>query len=249
MKTTLMLFGVLTLCLSMQGSIVESLNSINDGTKIVGDKKLVGKWAPENPSQAGQTLEFTWAPYTVCDSQGCREVPKYALRMRLPNGDLVASQADLIEINGRRFLSILPQQHDATSGDYTLHFRQSKLGSDMEPNLVKLSAFSYLKFTPTVENSEIHATVVSAFAFYRISIQGKEMTLDYIDDTKLKKLIEHRDVSLPTTLVTDGEPGGRSQIVISAPKEELRRFLVQHMSDEAVFTEHLKLRKAHSRRS
>jgi hypothetical protein len=244
MKIKLMLFIVLTLCISIQGSIVESLNSINDGTNVVGDKELVGKWASENPSQAGQTLEFNWAPYNICDSHGCREVPKYALRMKLANGDFVACQADLIEIKGHRFLSIFPQQHDATNRDYTLHFSQSKLGSDMEPSLVKLSAFSYLKFARTAENSEIHATLVSAFAFYRIRFKDNEMMLDYIDDTKLKKLIEYGDVSLSTSAVSDGEPADRNQIVITASKEELRRFLSQHMDDETVFTEHVKLRKA-----
>jgi hypothetical protein len=243
MKIKPMLFIVLTLCISMQGSIVESLNSINDGTSVVGDKELIGKWALDDPSKAGETLEFNWAPYKLCDYRGCREVPDYALRMKFANGDFVSCQATLIEINGHRFLSIFPQQHDAANSDYTLHFGQSKLGPDIEPSLVKLSAFSYLKFTPT-ENGEVHAKLVSAFTFYRISIQGKEMTLDSIDDTKLKKLIEHGDISLPTSSVTDGEPGDRTQIVITASKEELRRFLSKHMDDETVFTEHVKLRKA-----
>jgi hypothetical protein len=248
MKITPMLCIVLTLCISMQGSIVESLNSINDGS-VVGDKELIGKWALDDPSKADQTLEFNWAPYKLCDSRGCREVPDYALRMKLTSGDFVSCQATLIEINGHRFLSIFPHQHDATNGDYTLHFRQSKLGLDMEPGLVKLSAFSYLKFTPTAEDGEIHAKLVSAFAFYRIRIEGNDMMLDYIDDTKLKKLIEHGDISLPTSPVTDGEPGDRNQIVITASKEELRRFLSKHMDDETVFTEHVKLRKAPLRSS
>ncbi len=234
-KQKLFLRFLLPTILFLTGCVpVDSLNPLYTDKDIVFDSALLGEWVGPDAKDDGG-LKFI--------KEGDNA---YQVIMTDNNGGETKRtfySAHLLALGDHRFLDIVPQTWEARRDSYELHLDQAKGGSRIEPRLLKLGEAAYLEFSGDdagAKNGKLHAHLRPAHWFFKIQMDGKKLRLEWIDDDKLMKAVEHGSTHIGNALVGEGKT---KDIVITATTKELQQFAVEHVNDDKIFSEHSDLQR------
>jgi hypothetical protein len=168
----LVLFALLA---SLTGCLpVDSLNPLYTDKDLVYDESLIGFWAGPNNDDGG--IEFS-----TLDDNGKNA---YVLTMfdkarDSGEGNRTIFHAHLVNLGGRRFLDVAPEQWDARAESYPLQINQGKGGTSVEPRLLRLGSASYLEFadgTPG-DGGKVQASLRRAHWFLKVTKTEKNSGL------------------------------------------------------------------------
>jgi hypothetical protein len=231
MKKLLFLF---TLTAFLTGCMpVDSLEPLYTDKDIVFDADLLGEWVSPDANDDG-VMTFT--------EMSGQPVSGYKLTMRDKN-ETSKYSAHLVDLQGHRFLDVVPENWDTRSDHYTLHLDRSKNGATLQPRLLRLGAAAYMEFTDGgqgAHNDQIHARLRPAHWFFKVTTNGGKLRLDWMDDDKFQKEVAKGTVRLGNTLLGSGK---NRDVVITASTRELQKFLVEHVTDDKLFSEHAEMRR------
>lgn len=97
---------------------------------------------------------------------------------------------------------------------------------------------AYMEFIPgalEASGQKIEARLRKAHWFFKVATDGKKLRFDWMDDEKTRKAVEGGKIKVANALL---EAGKSKDVVIVADTRELQKFMLDHVSDEALFTEH-----------
>ena len=231
MKKLLCLF---TLVVFLAGCMpLDSLEPLYTDKDTVFDAALLGDWLSPDPNDQG-VMTFT--------EMFGQPVSSYKITMRDKN-ETSKYSAHLVELQGHRFLDVVPENWDARADSYTLHLDRSKPGATLQPRLLRLGAAAYMEFSGDGQGAngdQIHARLRPAHWFFKVTTDGKKLRLDWMDDDKFQKEVVKGTVRLENSLLGTGK---NKDIVITAPTRELQKFVVEHVNDDKLFTEHTEMHR------
>jgi hypothetical protein len=210
---------------------VDSLNPLYTDKEVIFDPSLVGEWVSPDPNEKGVT-KITELVEFGSKLQG------YDITMIDDDGSGAKFHAHLVSLGGQHVLDVVPQSWDASSDSYALHLNQAKAGVTLEPHLLRLGMAAYMEFIPN--GGKIQARLRPAHWFFKATLDGKKLRLDYIDDEKLAKAIAQGDVRIRHELLGAGKS---KDIVVTAGTREVQQFVLEHINDEKVFTEHTEMER------
>jgi len=219
----LALFALLTGCLP-----VDSLNPLYTDKDVIFDEALLGDWKSLN---SDDTSVISFSRY-VSDAKP----DSYSMAMIDEHGSKTEFQAHLLEIEGHRFMDIVPENWEARSESYALHLTTTAHATKIQPRLLRLGVAAYLEFsnpTSTGNASELHAQLRPAHWFFRVKSDGKKMRLDGIDDDDLRKAIEQGKIHIGNSILGEGKD---KSLVLTAKTSDLQRFVLEHVDDDTVFS-------------
>jgi hypothetical protein len=219
----LVLIALLTGCMP-----VDSLNPWYTDKDLVFDEALLGDWKWSNDKGVLSFIEY------VTDIKP----HLYSIEMVEDNGSKTEYRAHLFEIQGHRFLDVVPETWEARSDSYALHVTATNQGAKVEPHLLRLGAAAYLEFsnaTGSGDGVNLRAQLRPAHWLFHVKSDGKKMKLDSIDDDDLRKLIEPGKIHVGNAILGQGS---NKNLVLTAETKELQRFVLEHVNDEAVFSMH-----------
>jgi hypothetical protein len=215
---------------------VDSLNPLYTEKDVVQDAALVGDWISTDPSETDKDgMKIIQMRYV--DDRADENIDGYEITL---GG--ATFRARLVEIQGHRFLDLVPQEWGARYETYTLHLSQSKNGTVIEPHLLKLGMAAYMEFGASGKNSDgqVQANLRPAHWFFKVTLDGKKLQLDHIDDEKFRGAVEQGKVHLGNVLLGAGK---KKDVVITATTQELQTFVVEHFDDEKLFSEHVEFQR------
>jgi hypothetical protein len=211
---------------------VDSLNPLYTDKDIVFDAALLGEWVGLDAKDDGN-LKF--------NKEGDNA---YQVIMTDNNGGEIKRtfySGHLLAVGNQRFLDIVPQNWEARRESYVLHLDPAKGGSTVRPSLLKLGEAAYMEFTgDKTKGTDLHAQLRPAHWFFKVQMDGKKLRLDWIDDDKLKTAVEQKNVQLGNAILGAGKT---KSIVITATTKELQQFVVGHINDSKIFTEHTEMQR------
>jgi hypothetical protein len=139
----------------------------------------------------------------------------------------------LVQLGGRRFLDVVSKSWESRADSYSLQLKSTKSQTLVEPSVIRLAPASYLRFGAGDATGKLHADLIPAHWFMRITMKGTNLQLDWIDDEKFIKAIQQGKFHLGNTLFNENK-----DVVITAGTDELKKFIAEHADDDSLFTEH-----------
>jgi hypothetical protein len=228
MKKLLLLFTLITF---LAGCLpVDSLEPLYTDKDTVFDTALLGEWVSPDANDDGVT--------TFTEVSG-HPVSSYTIMMQDKDKNGATSySAHLVDLQGHRFLDVVPENWDARANSYALHLDHSKNGVSLQPRLLRLGPAAYMEFTSggqSPKGEQIQARLRTAHWFFKVTTEGKKLRLDWVDDDKFQKEVIKATFRLENTLLGDGKD---KDVVITASTRELQKFVVEHVNDDKLFSEH-----------
>lgn len=205
---------------------VDSLNPLYTDKDVIFDSSLLGDWVSPDPDNKSVTriTEFT---------EIGAKLRGYDIAIIDEDGG-ADFHAHLVNLDGQHLLDAVTQNWDSSSDSYVLHLNQSKGESRLEPHLLRLGMAAYMEFSDPKEG-KIQARLRPAHWFFKLTTDGKKLRLDYIDDEKLAQAVAQGGVHISHSLLGEGKS---KDIVVTASTRELQQFILEHINDDKVFTEH-----------
>jgi hypothetical protein len=228
----------LALTMFLSGCVpVDSLNPLYTGKDIIFDPALLGVWIGTDKDEDGEGgLEFTQFNsnayvITMIDKRGEDRPPEE-----------IVFHAYLVSIEGHRFLDAVLQTAPVEPDSFALRINQSKRGPAVEPRLLRLGLATYMEFTSVPQKSHglVQANVRRAHWFLKVATQGKKLHLDWMDDDRVKEAVSKKGAHVGSLRLHNGD---RNDFVITAETRELQKFVVEHINDENVFSEHIDVQR------
>jgi hypothetical protein len=218
---------------------VDSLNPLYTEKDTVFDESLLGEWIGPDANDTG-SMKFVKEgkdAYVIVstDNDG-------------PGGEQKRTffDAHLLNLSGQQFLDVVPREWSASQASYPLQVAAAKGEQKVEPRLLRLGESAYMEFVAESKNAPLVAHLRNAHRFFKIKADGKKLHLAWIDDDKLKEAILKGTVHIENALLTNGkepkDPKSQS-IVLTATTTNLQKFVIEHMKDDAVFTEHVDMQR------
>lgn len=223
---------ILTGMLLLTGCVpVDSLNPLYTDKDIVFDESLLGTWVGPDSGKEG-SLEFS----TLIENGK----QAYVLTMTDKDSDdgrcksVSVYHAHLVNLNGRRFLDVVPEVVDARVESYPLQVKSGKDGTTIEPALLRLGEAAYLEFSSGAPDAggKISAHLRRAHWILKVARKDKTLQLDWADDDVFRKAVQAGTVKLPSMLLGEGK---NTDVVITASTQELQKFVVDHADDRTIF--------------
>lgn len=222
---------LLALVLLLAGCMpVDSLNPLYTAKDIVFDEGLLGAWTSLDPSNKSVT--------SFIRTIGTTEPDYYSVKVIEDDGSKTEYQAHLLEIEGHRFLDVVPESWEARSDSYALHLTTTAHATKVQPQLLRLGIAAYLEFSnPTSSGNaaELHVRLRPAHWFFRVKSDGKKMRLDGIDDDDLRRAIERGNIHIGNLILGEGK---NKNLVLTAETKDLQMFVLEHVDDDTVFSIH-----------
>ena len=221
---------LLALVALMTGCVpLDSLNPLYADKDVVFDQSLLGLWVGPNNGEDGG-LEFS-----PLDEDGAKG---YVMTMfdkakGSPDGDKLVFHAHLVNLGGRRFLDVVPEQWDPRSESYSLQIKSGQGGTSIEPRLLRLGSSSYLEFDEGPAGGKIQANLRRGHWIVKVSRIEKNLRLDWVDDDDFKRAVQAGTLHLPATLLGEGK---NQDIVVTASTKELQKFVLEHADDQTFFS-------------
>jgi hypothetical protein len=220
---------------------VDSLNPLYTDKEIVFDESLLGEWVGPETNDTG-SMKFV--------KEGKNAYVIVMTDKDGPNGEQKTTfyNAQLLSLSGQKFLDVLAQEWSASQASYPLRVGGSKGEQKVEPHLLKLGESAYMEFAVEGKGSAAVAHLRNAHRFFKVTADGKKLRLDWIDDDKLKEAVLKGTVRIGNALIGAGEQNSptdatKKDIVVTASTSDLQKFVVEHMNDDKVFTEHADMRR------
>jgi hypothetical protein len=221
---------------------VDSLNPLYTDKEIVFDESLLGEWVGPDASDTG-SMKFVKEGkdaylIVMMDNDG-------------PNGEPKSTfyDAHLLSLSGQKFLDVLPREWSASQASYPLHVGGNRGEQKVEPQILKLGESAYIEFSVEGKGSALVAHLRNAHRFFKIMPDGKKLRLAWIDDDKLKEAVLKGTVHVGNALITTGQSKGspsdakNKDLVLTASTADLQKFVVDHINDDKVFTEHTDMQR------
>lgn len=236
-KRCLLLFGLLVWLTGCQP--VDSLNPLFTDKDLVLDQALEGEWLSSDPSDQ-TVMKFVQSVNYLTKLTG------YEITMTDKDGSGGKFQGYLVSIGGHRFLDVVPENWDASTDSYKLSLHQAESRTTVEPRLIRLSTAAYMEFTGSGRDSkgdvQFQAHLRPAHWFFKVTVDGQKLRLDWVDDDKLKKAIAQGTVHLGNALLGAGKDKDKD-IVVTATTKELQAFVAAHAGDDKIFSEHTEFQR------
>jgi hypothetical protein len=234
-KKHLVVFALLA-CLT--GCVpVDSLNPWFTEKDLVSDKSLTGIWVGSDNGAEGE-LEISLAA-------GEDNKEFYVLTMRDKEKDdgqcrnVSVYHARLFELSGKRFFDVVPDTVATQNSSFALQMKTGKSGTAIEPHFLKLGDASYIEFGSPAHSSNngAEARLRTAHWIAKVSKDGDNLHLDWMDDDVFKKSVNGGKFKLAHTILGSGKD--TANILITAPTKELQAFVLEHVDDRTVFSGHV----------
>lgn len=215
----------------------DSLNPLYSSLKdTLLDESLLGNWVSTDPNDHS---------VTTFERVGGLKNKVDFYRISLVDGDDKSTYtAYMVEIKGRRFLDVTPDQWEARSDSYVLNFNPAKAGTaSVEPHLLRLGMAAYMQFSDAAPNgggSRLQATLRQAHWFFRVMKDGDAMRFDWMDDEALAKAIHEGQLKIASVPFQEGSI---ESLALTAETKELQQFVIDHLDDGKVFTQHFELKR------
>lgn len=208
---------------------VDSLNPLYTGNNdTIYDEALIGTWLPVDSSQSGG-MEIEG----LTGSNGTDFYKITLIEKESSENGKWEFEGHLVKLGGRRFFDLVSKIWDARTDSYSLQLKSGKNQALMEPSILRLGMASYLRFSSGDGPGKLHADLIPAHWFMRITMNGSNMQFDYIDDDKFQKAIQAGKFHLQNAILND-----KKDVVVTAESAELQKFIAEHAEDETLFTEH-----------
>ena len=221
---------------------VDSLNPLYTDKEIVFDESLLGEWLSPDAKETG-SMKFIKEgkdAYVIVmtDNDG-------------PNGEQKSTfyDAHLLSLSGQKFLDVQLQEWSASQASYALRVGGTKGVQKIEPPLLKLGESAYMEFAVEGKGSDVVAHLRNAHRFFKVTPDGKKLRLAWMDDDKLKEAVLKGAIRVGNALIDTEQSKGASSdskskdIVLTASTTDLQKFIVEHMNDDKVFTEHTDMQR------
>jgi len=215
---------------------VDSFNPLYTDKDAVFDPALLGKWI-EN----GGTLEFV---------QSANDAYVLTFMDDSNPPQQMTLEGHLLALQGHRFLDLIQTTWTSKPNSFQLSIEQAKKALKLNPPLIPAGDGAYIEFAPGSTSGKV--TPVSmhlrvAHWFFRVNSDDKNLTLDYIDDDRLSKLLEQGTVQIGHNLIGPEKKDAKEddrQLVLTAPTAELQKFVLDHVNDDQVFAGSIKFHRA-----
>ena len=208
---------------------VDSLNPLYAGdNETIYDEALTGTWVAVDPNEhggmeIGNVIEhgrnLGYIITTFDNDNSDKSKPEF--------------EARLVQLGGRRFLDVVPRNWDANTRSYSLQIKTTKNATLAEPSVIRLGTAAYMRFSPGDATGKLRADVAPAHWFFRVSLNGAKLRLDWIDDEKFREAFKAGKFHVNGLLLN-----ANKDVVITATTSELQKFLTDHADDDMLFTEH-----------
>lgn len=205
---------------------VDSLNPWYSSKDLVFDQALLGDWKALDGKSG---LSFV----KMIDGKGPNS---YSLEVTEDSGFKIKCRGRLFEIEGHRFLDVVPEDWEARTETYPLRMTPARQGAKIEPNLLRLGSASYMVFSSSPgsgNTTNFKAKLQPAHWIFRMRLNGKKLKLASIDDDNLRALIEPGTIHIGNTIFGEGK---NKSLVLTAETKDLQRLVLDHVDDETVFT-------------
>ena len=107
-----------------------------------------------------------------------------------------------------------------------------------------------MEFAAENKGAAMVAHLRNAHRFFKVKSDGKKLRLEWIDDDKLKEAVLKGTVHVENAMLTTGRGSGATKtdskskdIVLTASTADLQKFVVEHVNDDKVFTEHAEMQR------
>lgn len=208
---------------------VDSLNPLYAGdNETIYDEALTGTWVSVDPNEHGG-MEILGlmehgkdVGYTISmfdDANPANGKPEF--------------EARLVQLGGHRFLDVVPMNWDTNTQSYSLQIKTTKGATVAEPSVIRLGIAAYMRFSRGDATGKLRADVAPAHWFFRVSLNGAKLRLDWIDDEKFRDAFKAGKFHVNGLLLNENK-----DVVITATTSELQKFLADHADDDTLFTEH-----------
>ncbi len=209
---------------------VDSLNPLYTDKDTIFDESLLGTWVGSDNGKDGE-LEFS----SLIENGKQAYVLTMTDKKAWGKCDRLVYYGYLVKLGGRLFMDVVPEKWDARDDSYPLQVSSGKMGTSLEPRLLRLGMSAYLEFgngSPE-DNGKVDAHLRRAHWFLKITRNGNKLQMDLSDDEAFKKALEKGSLKLPNILLG---PGKDKDILITAGTAELQKFVLEHADDGAFFT-------------
>lgn len=204
----------------------ESLNPLFTKGDAVFDRALVGSWIGEGD----ETLDLK---FEKAGDDGYRLT---TIERNKNKGKVEEAEYDahLVKLGGYEFLDVVALDRTVSANTYSARLVQLECEYRFEPSRLRVGDGLYLELIPgepTVDGTNLELRLTSTHWFDRIWIDGDELRLASLDGAWIQKMADHAalDISYERT----GE--NQKDVVLTAPTEDLQRFVVDHADDEEAF--------------
>jgi hypothetical protein len=208
---------------------VDSLNPLyTSDSETIYDDSLTGDWLPVDPEQnGGIAIVGLW--------EKGKDIGYVLTSLERENSgsSQLELEGRLVQLGGRRFLDVISKSWESRADSYSLQLKSTKSQTLVEPSVIRLAPASYLRFGAGDATGKLHADLIPAHWFMRITMKGTNLQLDWIDDEKFIKAIQQGKFHLGNTLFNENK-----DVVITAGTDELKKFIAEHADDDSLFTEH-----------
>jgi hypothetical protein len=231
------LVGLLTAC-----GPVSSLNPLFTSQDVVFDPGLLGDWTQDGPDNFTLRFEKDGSNgYRVIDTEfdgdGSPKQTEY--------------RAHLVDLNGHRFLDVLPAQVAAQSASYQMSLASTEqvprdsrqAGSAKGSQLLRLGDGFYAEVTPgpSATASAANLNLRQAHWIFKVQSDGGTLSLASLDEDWLQKAIDQGQVSVASAVTSDAS----QDLVLTADTQELQRFVIEHADDDETFPQTTQLYHSH----
>ncbi len=125
------------------------------------------------------------------------------------------------------------EQSGKNAYELTIKEQDSAKTGVYETHLVKLGKYLFLDLYPEeseMEDSVYELHLVPTHSFWRIEIEKDVLRLAYIDNEWLERMIDGNKVNIAHVRLED-------RVVLTAPTEELQKFVLKYAEDTDAFPE------------
>ena len=224
---------------------VDSLNPLYTDKDIVFDESLLGEWVGPEANDTGSMKLVKEGKDAYVIVMTDKDGPDGAQKTTFYD-------ARLLSLSGQKFLDVLPREWSASQASYPLQVAAAKGEQKVEPQLLKLGESAYMEFAAENKGAAMVAHLRNAHRFFKVKGDGKKLRLEWIDDDKLKEAVLKGTVHVGNALLATGKESGATKtpsdskskdIVLTASTADLQKFVVEHVNDDKIFTEHAEMQR------
>jgi len=204
---------------------VDSLNPLYTQKDVVFDPALLGKWTEE-----GGTLEFL---------EGAEHSYAVVFKDDSNPPEQMVMRGHLVNLQGHRFLDLAQKEWVGAAESYPLPNK-----TQVTPAFLHAGDGAYLEVGGAngggTGQTMLHMRI--AHWFFKVTNNGANLRLDFIDDERLEKLLEPKKLQIDHVLAP-GHNKENHHLLLTAGTADLQRFVVEHVNDSQVFADGIKLKK------
>ena len=220
------LFAILLIVLLAGCGPADSLNPLFHDKEVVFDPDLLGTWTAEDGEARFDRPEGSNNSYLITSFDTAGKCD--------PSHDQVF-EGHLVNLDGHRFLDLVAKTTSVSAVSSQFQVVRNKAGDRLEPNLFYLDNDLFVDFVPA--HPDKHGATYQlrfrpAHHFFTIKSDGQTLQLGMLDEEWMEKAIQKGNVKIDHAVA-----GETHKLVLTATTEELQRFVREHETDTAAFSQ------------